>query len=129
MGFWLFEFRNIGKFRDYLVDNVSTENRENIKVSNDSGRRRGNNRYNGLYSVGSARKRSLFRLQVYERVGISQVEVYERVGKCVIHLKDEFYGLIKSRKRSIFVFDSYLKGLCHSSPVCLTLPITRPQSL
>ena len=79
--------------------------------------------------VGSARKKSLFRLQVYERVRISLVKVYERVGKCVIRLKDEFYGFIKSRKRSIFVFDSHLKGLCHSSPVCLTLPITRPQSL
>ena len=33
-----------------------------------------------------ARKRYLqfFRLQVYERVGISLVEVYERVGKSVI---------------------------------------------
>ena len=106
MSFRLFEFRNIGKFGDYLVDNVSTENRENKKVSKDSGRG-GNNRYNGLYSVGSARKGSLFQLQVYERVGISVVEVYERVGKCVMHLKDEFYGFIKSRKRSIFVFDSH----------------------
>ena len=25
-----------------------------------------------------------------------------------MRLKDEFYGFIKSRKRSIFVFDSYL---------------------
>ena len=41
MSFRLFEFRNIGKFGDYLVDNVSTENRESIKVSKDSGRRRG----------------------------------------------------------------------------------------
>ena len=39
--FKLFEFRNIGKFGDYLVDNVSTENRESIKVSKDSGRRPG----------------------------------------------------------------------------------------
>ena len=41
MSFRLFEFCDIGKVGDYSVDNVSTENRENIKVSNDSGRRRG----------------------------------------------------------------------------------------
>ena len=41
MSFRLFEFCDIGKFGYYLVDNVSTENRENIKVSKDSGRRRG----------------------------------------------------------------------------------------
>ena len=41
MSFRLFEFCDIGKVGDYLVDNVSTENRENIKVSNDSGWRRG----------------------------------------------------------------------------------------
>ena len=41
MSFRLFEFCNIGKFGDYLVDNVSTENRESIKVGKDSGRRRG----------------------------------------------------------------------------------------
>ena len=41
MSFRLFEFRNIGKFGDYLVDNVSTENRESIKVSKDSGQRPG----------------------------------------------------------------------------------------
>ena len=39
MSFRLFEFRNIAKFGDYLVDNVSTGNRENIKVSKDSRRR------------------------------------------------------------------------------------------
>ena len=44
--------------------------------------------YDGLY-------------EVYERVGISLVEVYKRVGTSVI------YGFIKSRKRSIFVIDSY----------------------
>ena len=33
---------------------------------------------------GSARKGYFFRLQVYERVGISLVEVYKRVGKSVI---------------------------------------------
>ena len=57
-----------------------------------------------------------FRLQVYERVGISLVGPYDRVGKSVIWvcerdkgLTDEFYSFIKSKKRSIFVIDSYLK--------------------
>ena len=48
----------------------------------------GSTPYDGLY-------------EVYERVGISLVEVYKRVGTSVI------YGFIKSRKRSIFVIDSY----------------------
>ena len=44
------------------------------------------------------------------------VEVYKRVGKSVIWVckraqraNRSFYGFIKSRKRSIFVIDSYLK--------------------
>jgi len=56
-------------------------------------------------------------LQLYERVGILQVEVYKRVGKSAIWVykrdqrgpTDEFYGFIKSRKRSFFVIDFYLK--------------------
>ena len=43
--------------------------------------------YNGPYASGEAppqRGTFFFRLQVYERVGISLVEVYERVGKSVI---------------------------------------------
>ena len=68
--------------------------------------------YNGLYGEASAERCTFFRLQVYERVGISLVEVYERVGKSVIWVcdraqTDEFYGFIKSRKRCIFVIDSY----------------------
>ena len=55
-------------------------------------------------------------LQVYERVGILLVEVYKRVAKSVTWvckraqsgLADTFYGFIKSKKRSIFVIDSYL---------------------
>ena len=75
---------------------------------------RGGTPYNGLYGEASAERCTFFRLQVYERVGISLVEVYERVGKSVIWVceraqTDEFYGFIKSRKRSIFVIDSYLK--------------------
>ena len=60
-----------------------------------------------------------FRLQVYERVGNSLVEVYKRVGKSVVWvckraqgLTDEFYGFTKSRKRSMFEIDSYLKRQC-----------------
>ena len=49
--------------------------------------------------------------------GFHEVEVQERVGKSVIWvcekgpkgLTDEFYGLKKSRKRSIFLIDFYLK--------------------
>ena len=40
--------------------------------------------YNGLYGEAPPEKDTFFRLQVYERVGISQVEVYKRVGKSVI---------------------------------------------
>ena len=52
-------------------------------------------------------------LQVYARVGITLVEVYQRVGNLsfgsIKGLTDVFYGFIKSRKRSIFVTDFYLK--------------------
>ena len=40
--------------------------------------------YNGLYWEAPPKRGTFFRLQVYERVGISQVEVYKRVGKSVI---------------------------------------------
>ena len=40
--------------------------------------------YNGLYGEALPERGLLFRLQVYERVGISRAEVYERVGKSVI---------------------------------------------
>ena len=52
---------------------------------------------------------------MYERGEILLAEVYERVGKSVIWvcyraqrlgLTDQFYGFIKSRKRSIFVINS-----------------------
>ena len=36
--------------------------------------------YNGLYGEASPERGTIFRLQVYERVGISLVEVFERVG-------------------------------------------------
>ena len=67
--------------------------------------------YDGLYGKVPPERGLIFRLQVYEKVGISLVEVYNRVGKSVIKglMNDEFYGFIKLRKRSIFVIDSYLK--------------------
>ena len=73
--------------------------------------------YDGLYGEAPPERGIFFRLQVYERVGILLVEVYKRVEKTVIWvceraqkgLADEFYGFIKSRKRYIFVTDSYLK--------------------
>ena len=40
--------------------------------------------YDGLYEEAPPERGTLFKLQVYERVGISLVEVYERVGKSVI---------------------------------------------
>jgi len=39
--------------------------------------------YGGLYREASPERSIFFRLQVYERVGISLVEVYERVGNSV----------------------------------------------
>ena len=55
MSFWLFEFRNIGKFGDYLIDNVlKIAKKKKRSISEDSGA-----------GGGSARKGSLFRLQVY----------------------------------------------------------------
>ena len=40
--------------------------------------------YDGLYGEAPPERGIFFRLQVYERVGISLVEVYKRVGKSVI---------------------------------------------
>ena len=40
--------------------------------------------YNALYWEAPPERGTFFRLQVYERVGISLVEVYIRVGKSVI---------------------------------------------
>ena len=74
--------------------------------------------YDGLYGEAPPDRGIFFRLEVYERVEISLAEVYKRVGEKICHLglwkllkglTDEFYGFIKSRKRSIFVIDSYLK--------------------
>ena len=67
-----------------------------------------------MYGKAPPERSTFLWLQLYERVGILLIEVYERVGKSVIWVceraqTDEFYGFIKSRKRSIFVIDSYLK--------------------
>ena len=40
--------------------------------------------YNGPYGEAPPESGTFFRLQVYERVGISLVEVFKRVGKSVI---------------------------------------------
>ena len=37
--------------------------------------------YNGLYGEAPPERGNFFRLQLYERVGVSRAEVYERVGK------------------------------------------------
>ena len=70
--------------------------------------------YDGLYGEAFLERRIFFRLQVYERLGILLVEVYKRGGvichlglrKGLKGLTEEFYGFIKSSKRSIFVIDS-----------------------
>ena len=78
--------------------------------------------YDSLYGEAPPERGTLFRLKVYERVGILLVDVYIRVGdlsfgsvKVPKGLTDEFYGFKKSRKRSIFVIDSYLKDSTLSS--------------
>ena len=45
---------------------------------------RGGTLSDGLYGEAPPERGTFFRLQVYERVGISLVEVYQRVGKSVI---------------------------------------------
>ena len=73
--------------------------------------------YDSLYGEAPPERGIFSRLQVYERVGISLVGVHKRGGKNLSFgsmegpkgLTDEFYGFIKSRKRSIFVIDSYIK--------------------
>ena len=69
-----------------------------------------------LYGEAPPERGTLFRLKVYERVGILLVDVYKRVGnlsfgsvKAPKGLTDEFCGFKKLRKRSIFVIGSYLK--------------------
>ena len=76
----------------------------------------GGTHHNGLKREAPPKQGIFFRLQVYEREGILLVEVYERVGTSVIwvcemasRVTNEFYGFIKSRKRSICVISSILK--------------------
>ena len=61
----------------------STEVRARLK-SWGGGGGGGGTPYNGLYGEAPPERGTFFRLQVYERVGISHVEVYKRVGKSVI---------------------------------------------
>ena len=44
----------------------------------------GDTPYDGLYEEAPPERGIFFRLQVYDKVGISLVEVYKRVGKSVI---------------------------------------------
>ena len=65
---------------------------------------------NGLYGEAPPERDTLFRLQIYEREGISLVEVSERVGKSVIVASKmaskrlvhfmSYMAVKKSRKRS-----------------------------
>jgi len=55
-----------------------------ISSSESSSIPRGGTPHNGLYREAPPERGTFFRLQVYERVGITQAEVYERVGKSVI---------------------------------------------
>ena len=64
--------------------------------------------HDGLYGEAPPERGNVFRLQVYERAVTTLAEVYKRVGKSVIWVC-EFYGFIKSRKRSMFGINSYLK--------------------
>ena len=71
--------------------------------------------YNGLYGESPPERGTYFRLQVYERVGISLVEVYEMVHFISVCKKAQegyqmyFMVVKKSRKRSGFVIFSCLK--------------------
>ena len=72
--------------------------------------------YDGQYGAASPERGIFFRLQIYERVGISLVAVYKKVGKSVIWVCERskkanrwIYGFLKSRKRAIFLIDCYLK--------------------
>ena len=80
----------------------------------------------GVLAIMAPPERStFFRLQVYERVAILLVEVCKKVGKSVIWvcqrahqckgLTEEFYGFMKSRKRSIFVIGCHLNESAFTS--------------
>ena len=77
--------------------------------------------HNGPYGEAPPERVTFFWPQVYERVGILLVEVHERVGKSVIWVceraqrANRFYGCIKSRKRSIFVINSYLNDSAYTA--------------
>ena len=77
--------------------------------------------YNGPYGEALPERVTFFWLQVYERVGILLVEGYEMVGKSAIWVCERaqrangFYGCIKSRKRSIFVINSYLNDSAYTA--------------
>ena len=49
--------------------------------------------YNGLCGEALSKRGTFFRLQVYQRVGISLVEVQKKVGKSVIVVFEDLKGL------------------------------------
>ena len=74
----------------------------------------GSTLYSGLYAEAPPERGAFFRLKVYERVAILLIEVFGRVGKSVLWVRERaqranrwILGLLKLRKHSIFVTDSY----------------------
>ena len=92
------------------VEDLLTRNRISITRGGGEG-----TPYYDLYGKAPPERGIFFRLQVYKRVGTLLVEVYERAGKSVMRVCERaqrvnrwILWLLMSRKRSIFVIDSYL---------------------
>ena len=82
----------------------------------------GSTLYNGLYGMAPPKRGSFFRLQVYERVGISQVKNIKGEGNMSFlsvkrpkRLTDAFYGCKEVQKTlrfcDLFIFKQQLNGL------------------
>ena len=81
---------------------------------------------NGLYEEAPPEREHLFQASGIWKGGILLVKVYKRVGNLSFGsvkgskgLTNEFYGFIKSRRRSIFETDSYLMDSARSQTVHL----------
>ena len=92
------------------VEDLLTRNRISITRGGGEG-----TPYYDLYGEAPPERGIFFRLQVYKRVATLLVEVYERAGKSVMRVCESaqrvnrwILWLLMSRKRSIFVIDSYL---------------------
>jgi len=73
--------------------------------------------FDGLYREVAPKRGTFFRLQVYERIGISLVEVYKRVVKSffwVCKKGPNNRRILWLQKGSIFVIDSYLRQCIYS---------------